>query len=101
MKHPKIFYSKWFPFYFRGIMIPFIGIVIKEEYKTSTRLMNHEMIHWYQFKRMGVILFITRYVFQLIFIGYDTMPMEMEARQNEEEHIKWNYRKNYFNKTYK
>ena len=91
MKEPKIYYinSNLLPF-FRGFCIPWIGIIIKKEHKDNKKLIEHEKIHLKQIKRMGIILYVIRYVVQLIFIGYDTMPMELEARQNEES--LWNYR---------
>lgn len=91
MKNPKIYYvkSNVIPI-FRAIMIPHIGILIKEKYKEDKILHEHELIHWKQYKRMGSLMFIIRYLFQLIFIGYDTMPLELEARQTDKS--LWNYR---------
>lgn len=71
-------------------MIPHIGIFIKEDYKEDETLLEHELIHWKQYKRMGSIVFLLRYLFQFITIGYDTMPLELEARQTDES--LWNYR---------
>ncbi len=31
----------------------------------------------------------------MILIGYDTMPIEMEARRLDDEETKWNYRERY------
>ncbi len=93
---PRFYNSSWFPLYFRGIMIPFIGIIIRDKYIADNELHQHELIHWNQFQRMGLVMFLFRYLFQLIFIGYDTMPMEMEARQFIPTAEAWNYRKTYF-----
>ena len=76
---------------FRGICIPYIGIFIKEKYETDYTLIEHEAIHLDQFKRMGIFMYILRYITQLIFIGYDSMPMELEARQTDSS--LWSYRK--------
>lgn len=76
---------------FRGICIPYIGIFVKRRYETDWILLEHESIHMDQFKRMGILMYILRYITQLIFIGYDTMPMELEARQTDSS--LWSYRK--------
>jgi hypothetical protein len=44
---------------------------------------------------MGMFLYYFRYFIQLIIIGYDTMPMEMEARQNENYEDIYKYREKY------
>lgn len=92
MKKPKIYYvkSNLLPI-FRGISLPWIGIIIKEQYRDDEGLIKHETIHLEQIKRMGIVLYLIRYIAQLIFIGYDSMPMELEARQHEPS--PWNYRK--------
>lgn len=91
MIEPKIRYikSNRLPV-FRAIMIPHVGIFIKEQYKDDKVLHEHELIHWKQYKRMGSLLFTIRYIVQFIFIGYDTMPLELEARQTDDS--LWNYR---------
>jgi hypothetical protein len=93
MKESKIHYvkSNRFPI-FRAFALPYIGVIIKEEYKNDLALIEHERIHLRQMKRMSFPVYIIRYVVQLIFIGYDTMPMELEARQPQKE--LFNYRKN-------
>lgn len=92
MKTPRIYYvkSNRLPI-FRGVSLPWIGIIIKEQYKGDVGLIKHETIHFEQIRRMGVLMYIVRYIFQLIFIGYDSMPMELEARQHES--TPYNYRK--------
>lgn len=79
---------------FRAIMIPYIGIFIRDMYRGDEKLLRHEMIHYLQFKRMGFVMFLIRYLLQLLFIGYDTMPMELEARQELE--TPYNYRKRFW-----
>lgn len=88
---PNIYYIRahYLPI-FRAIMIPHIGIFIKFKYKDDKILEEHEIIHWRQYKRMGSIVFLIRYILQFIFIGYDTMPLELEARQTDSS--LWNYR---------
>jgi len=77
--------------------IPPFGIIIKKEFKGDNQILKHDLIHWKQYKRMGLFMYYFRYLMQLILIGYDTMPMEMEARQDDNESVKWNYRDNYHN----
>jgi hypothetical protein len=81
---PKIYYINWLPFKLRGATIPPFGIFIL-------------LIHWKQYKRMGFLMYYIRYIIQLIFIGYDTMPMEMEARQKEKYEDIYKYREKYHN----
>lgn len=92
---PKIYYvkSNVIPI-FRGFALPYIGIIIKEKYRGDKTLIEHEKIHLAQIKRMTLPVYIIRYIFQLIFIGYDSMPMELEARQ--EDSSLWNYRKRHW-----
>lgn len=95
LTEPDVFYinSNLLPV-FRAIMIPHIGIFIKKEYKNDTILLKHEIVHWNQYKRMGSLLFLLRYLYQFITIGYDTMPLELEARQYDDS--LWNYRKRWW-----
>lgn len=100
-KPPRIYYVSWLPLRLRGACLPPVGIFINTKYKGDHRYMDallaHDLIHWRQYERMGLFMYAFRYVAQIILIGYDTMPMEMEARQFEKEYIKWNYRKYYHN----
>ena len=95
-KKPKIFYVKFLPGNFRGMTIPPFGIFIHKKYKGNKRIIKHDYIHWKQYQRMGLILFYFRYFAQLLIIGYNTMPMEMEAKQGENEYLKWNYTNKYW-----
>ena len=90
----NVYYVKGLIPIFRAVMIPYLGIVIRERYRGDKSLLRHEMIHYFQFKRMGLLLFLIRYLVQLLFIGYDTMPMEMEARQ--ELTTPYNYRRRFW-----
>ena len=92
---PKIFYVKWLIPPFRAMTIPPFGIFILHKYKGDDQVLQHDLIHWKQYKRMGIIMYYLRYIVQLIFIGYDTMPMEMEARQKEKYEDIYNYREKY------
>lgn len=120
---PKIKHVNWLPFNLRGCCFPPFGIFVNRGYfnkkypevykrppnevclaklekcqEEFSKVEEHELIHYSQYKRMGLIMYYFRYLMQLILIGYDTMPMEMEARQNEAEYVKWNYRETYHKK---
>lgn len=86
----KVYYVKYLPI-MNGIIIPHIEIFIRKSCKNNIQLHKHEQVHWKQYKRMGSLLFLFRYIFQFIFIGYDTMPLELEARQFDSS--LWDYRK--------
>jgi hypothetical protein len=90
----KIYYVKYIIPPFRAMTIPPFGIFIKKKYKGNNQILKHDLIHWKQYKRMGLFMFYFRYFIQLIIIGYDTMPMEMEARQNDDNIL--NYREKYW-----
>lgn len=89
---PKVHYIKnnMIPI-FRAFALPYIGIIVNEKYRGDKVLIEHETIHLEQIKRMTFVVYLIRYIFQFIFIGYDTMPMELEARQTDVS--LWNYRK--------
>lgn len=97
-QEPKIKYVKRLLGPFRAMTIPPFGIFIKQEFEGDEQILAHDKIHWAQYQRMGLFLYYFRYFMQLLLIGYDTMPMEMEARQHDDEHTKWNYRKKYHKK---
>ena len=96
-KDPKIYYVKYLLPPFRAMTIPPFGIFIKSKYKGNEQILKHDLIHWKQYRRMGLIMYYLRYFIQLIIIGYDTMPMELEARQNEKYEDIYKYREKYHN----
>jgi hypothetical protein len=83
---------------FRAICLAPFVILVRKKYKGNFGLLRHELIHWKQYKRMGFILFYSRYILQYFLFGYDNMPMELEARQGENHYGLWNYRQKYHNK---
>lgn len=88
MKHPKIIYTPKIPKPFVGMCLPPLGIFIHEGQKGNEELLRHELVHWAQYERMGLLMYCVRYIFQLVFIGYETMPMEVEARTKNFEYSK-------------
>ena len=55
------------------------------------KTLNHEMVHWKQYQEMGLLAFYFQYFKQFITLGYDKMPMELEARYEEDEYTKKHY----------
>lgn len=98
-KAPKIYIVKYLIGPFRAMTIPPFGIFIKEKYKNDSQVLEHDLVHWKQYKRMGLFMYYFRYFLQLIIIGYDTMPMELEARQNEKYEDVYKYREKYHNES--
>ncbi|CEN37601.1 hypothetical protein CCYN2B_40147 [Capnocytophaga cynodegmi] len=71
--------------------IPPFGIFILLKHKGNVNLLNHELIHWKQYKRMSLFVFYFRYLFEMLKYGYDLSPMEIEARFVESDFCKLNY----------
>jgi hypothetical protein len=71
--------------------IPPFGIFILKKEKNNINLLNHELTHWNQFKKMGLFKYYFNYFKELNNFGYDKMPMEFEARLNENDYCKNNY----------
>lgn len=71
--------------------IPPFGIYVKEGEQNNEALINHEKVHWKQYQEKGLIGFYSQYAKEIKEFGYDNMPMEIEARENETEHCKHNY----------
>ena len=87
---PPVYATKLLKKY-NAVTIPPIGVFIKESEKDNEALLNHEAIHWKQYREKGLIQFYSQYNSELNKYGYDKMPMEMEARANESEMVKKNY----------
>lgn len=90
-KNPPVFLKKQLANNYNARTIPPFGIFIKESEKDNKLLLEHELIHWKQYQKMGLINFYSEYAKQMKQFGYDKMPMEIEARINQTEFIKYNY----------
>jgi len=86
-----IFYVNSIAGNFNARTIPPFGIFIKKSQKNNTALLNHELIHWKQFQKLGLIGFYTTYISQHIKNGYDFNRLEIEARKNESNYCKTNF----------
>ena len=60
--------------------IPPFGILINNNNINNKKLLAHELYHWQQYQQTGAILFYLNYAFEMATLGYDTMPMEINAR---------------------
>ncbi len=88
---PNIFYRKNLAGNYNAKTIPPFGIFIKESERGNTALLEHEKVHWKQYREKGLVKFYYQYIKELKTYGYDQMPMEKEARANETEYCKNNY----------
>jgi hypothetical protein len=92
MEKIKIYYVDYLPNKFRGMCIPPIGIFILKKHKGNKKIIQHDLIHWEQYKKLGALQFYLNYLIQYGLVGYDKMPMEMEARKYETPFARNNYR---------
>ena len=85
-KHPFVYYL---PFNIPGkqmaITIPPFGIFIESKYENENSnnpcsIMKHEVIHWEQYKKMGLISFYYNYLKCYLNSGRINNLMEEEAR---------------------
>lgn len=60
------------------------GIFIRDDHWTDRRVLVHELVHTMQYERLGGIdRFLEQYVAECIQYGYQSAPMEQEARALE------------------
>ena len=88
----NIYYVNRLPRNHNAITIPAVGIFIKESEKENKELLNHELVHWEQYKREGLLM-LPKYIIENLRKGYDENNYEVEARGNESEYCKYNYTK--------
>lgn len=89
--NPKIYFKKKMKGNYNGRTIPPFGIWIVESQKDNQELINHELIHWKQYQRLGLFNYYKEFQDQLQKFGYDKAPLEIEARANESDYCKLNY----------
>jgi len=81
-KNKKVYYI---PFNIPGSQmaatIPPFGTFIESKYKNNKSIINHEMVHWDQYNRMGGFGFYKTYFSEYIKYGRKYGPMEVEARK--------------------
>jgi hypothetical protein len=83
----KIYYVSFeLPGNLKGMTIPPLGIFIEEQYKINSNkpgsVLRHELVHWEQYKKMGLIGFYFNYFSGYLKTGSRfNHPMEEEARK--------------------
>lgn len=77
---PKVYYNKTITGNYNARTIPPFGIFIKPEQKDNKMLLEHELVHWKQYREKGLIKFYADYNHYHNELGYDLNPMEIEAR---------------------
>lgn len=90
-KEPAIRYVEKVPFGFNALTLPPAGIYIEKVQEGNEALLQHELIHWKQYQRMGLLPYYINYAYGMTVQGYDRHPMEIEARANESEYCRLNY----------
>lgn len=90
-KEPKIYFRKKMFGNYNGRTIPPFGIYIKESQKENQNLIDHEIMHWKQYQRLGLLKFYSQFAKELKDFGYDNAPLEIEARFIENDYCKTNY----------
>lgn len=78
---PPLFIRDELPFGHNAMTVPPVGVFVAKRHLGNKRLMLHELQHWKQFQRQGLVKFYYRYFSDLVKHGYDGSPMEKEARQ--------------------
>lgn len=88
---PKVYYKKRLANGYNARTIPPFGIFIDEKHKGNQNLIDHELKHWEQYQKKGLVNFYLDYYSEFQQYGYDNMPMEIEARFIEDSYCKTNY----------
>jgi len=89
--NPKVYYVASIAGNMNARTIPPFGIYIKSSEAGNINLLQHELMHWKQFQREGLLSFIINYTAAESRYGYDKNPYEVEARFIENEFCKLNY----------
>ncbi len=55
------------------------GILLGIRYANNPRVLTHELAHVAQYERLGTRAFATRYLTELLSVGYFAAPLELEA----------------------
>ena len=95
MNKPRIYYVLWTVPPYRAMTIPPFGIFVRKDHKNNEKILNHDIVHWKQYQRMGLLRFYFQYFKEFIIFGYDKMPMELNARYEEDEYTRKHYSKTY------
>lgn len=82
LKKDKVYYI---PFDIPGkqmaATVPPFGIFIESKYRKDDEMLRHELVHWSQYRRMGLYGFYSTYFSEYKKYGRFNGPMEVEARK--------------------
>ena len=59
------------------------GIELRRRFVRSPGLLAHELTHVAQYERLGTSALVRDYLTQLLMVGYQRAPLEVQARANE------------------
>lgn len=77
--NPLIYYTDKFPLKgYEAITLAPFCIVVKSPHKESA--LKHEMVHWEQFQKQGLLPYYYGYTKGYLKFGYRKNPYEVEAR---------------------
>lgn len=82
-KQPKFFpVPSWLQRFFKShaITLPPFGMFFSHGHFVESTI-RHELVHWEQYNRYGVVGFYLLYLYYTIKYGYWENPMEIEAYQ--------------------
>lgn len=88
---PKVYYPKKDTGNFNANTLPPYGIVINNSQRDNKALLEHELVHWKQYQKEGLLGFYFHYLIENAKHGYDGNKYEIEARKNETDYCKRNY----------
>lgn len=77
---PKVYISNIITGKYNARTLPPFGIFIKPEHSKNNMLIKHELVHWQQYQKEGLLNFIKNYCKAHSQFGYDLNPYEIEAR---------------------
>lgn len=61
------------------------GIYIDKSYRSNIELIRHELVHTAQYEHLGSLRkFLQLYIYQMMALGYQNAPLEMDARERSE-----------------
>lgn len=88
---PDLIFVKRLPFNYNSLTLPPFGVFVNVDQQANKNLLAHELVHWNQYQRMGLLGYYGQYFYEYVKDGYDHMPMEIEARANESDFCRINY----------
>jgi len=82
-KTPRIYTCRWLPLGrdTDAITLPPLGIFVRSQYAEDSWLIAHELHHWKQARRLGVLRFYWRIVCEYLKYGHKNSPLEKEANK--------------------